>query len=61
MKESVKELHSSFNLTNSQVNSLYEISKGDELVQLKMLLALYRRAKPIAELQVGNKANFKNA
>jgi hypothetical protein len=61
VKESVKELHSSFNLTNSQVNSLYEISKGDELVQLKMLLALYRRAKPIAELQVGNKANFKNA
>jgi hypothetical protein len=61
VKNSVKELHSSFNLSNNQVNSLHKLSKGDELVQLKMLLALYRRAKPIAELQEGNKANFKNA
>ena len=48
-------------LTPKQVQALHKISKGDELVQLKMLLALYRRAEPVAALQVQNKANFKNA
>lgn len=61
VKNSIKQLHEGFSLTSSQVQSLHKISKGDELVQLKMLLALYRRAKPIAELQANNKANFKNA
>lgn len=61
VKQSVLELQSKFNLTNTQVDALHKLSKGDELVQLKMLLALYRRAKPISELQVKNKASFKNA
>lgn len=61
VKQSILDLQSSFKLTSSQVQSLSRLSKGDELVQLKMLLALYRRAKPIAKLQADNKANFKNA
>ncbi|UUO23348.1 hypothetical protein FGD67_09065 [Colwellia sp. M166] len=61
VKNSIKQLHEGFSLTNNQVQSLHKISKGDELVQLKMLLALYRRAKPIAELQANKKANFKKA
>ncbi|HCE3309647.1 TPA: hypothetical protein NG563_004541 [Vibrio parahaemolyticus] len=61
VKESVVDLHETFKLTPKQVKALHQLSKGDELVQLKMLLALYRRAKPVAELQVQNKANFKDA
>ena len=61
VQKSIKQLQEGFSLTSSQVQSLHKISKGDELVQLKMLLALYGRAKPIAELQANNKANFKNA
>lgn len=61
VKDSVKELQEKYKLSTNQVQSLHKISRGDELVQLKMLLALYRRAKPIAALQVNNKANFKNA
>jgi len=61
VKRSVLELRTQFGLTSSQVQGLHRLSKGDELVQLKMLLALYRRAKPIAELQTNNKADFKNA
>ncbi|EGU38032.1 hypothetical protein [Vibrio splendidus] len=61
VKESVLELHETFKLNPKQVKALHKLSKGDELVQLKMLLALYRRAKPVAELQTQNKANFKDA
>ncbi|MFM5529681.1 hypothetical protein [Aeromonas veronii] len=58
VKDSILELHEKFNLSPQQISALQKLSKGDELVQLKMLLALYRRAMPIAELQVSNKANF---
>jgi hypothetical protein len=61
VKNSIIDLHTTFMLTPKQVQALHKISKGDELVQLKMLLALYRRAEPVAALQVQNKANFKNA
>ena len=61
VKRSIQELQSGFLLSNSQVNSLHKLSKGDELIQLKMLLALYRRARPIADLQSKNKANFESA
>ncbi|WP_260601238.1 hypothetical protein [Vibrio cholerae] len=61
VKSSIVELHETFQLNSKQVKALEQLSKGDELVQLKMLLALYRRAEPVAELQVQNKANFKNA
>ncbi|UPW20555.1 hypothetical protein M0C34_09980 [Agarivorans sp. TSD2052] len=58
VKNSVGELHRSLNLKRKQAEALEKLSKHDELVQLKMLLALYRRAKPIAKLQVDNKANL---
>ncbi|HIZ51987.1 MAG TPA: hypothetical protein IAA18_13015 [Candidatus Pseudomonas excrementavium] len=61
VKDSILELHQTFGLTPSQVNSLHKLSKGDELIQLKMLLALYRRAEPLAKLQAQNKASFKDA
>jgi hypothetical protein len=61
VKQSVQELHEGFKLTSSQINALHKLSKGDELVQLKMLLALYRRATPIADLQSKNKASFEKA
>ncbi|AJI83515.1 Uncharacterised protein [Yersinia enterocolitica] len=56
--ESVKELQQAFQLDSEQVRSLDLLSNGDQLVQLKMLMSLYRRAEPLAELQVQNKAKF---
>jgi hypothetical protein len=61
VKNSIVELHEVFQLNPEQTEALEQLSKGDELVQLKMLLALYRRAEPVAELQVRNKANFNKA
>ncbi|OCH57487.1 hypothetical protein A6D98_19480 [Aliivibrio fischeri] len=61
VKSSVLELQQLYKLNPAQVKALTQLSKGDELVQLKMLLALYRRVKPVADLQVNNKANFKSA
>ncbi len=58
VKKSIVELHDTFNLSPEQVVALHKLSKNDELIQLKMLLALYRRAKPLAELQSQKKANF---
>ncbi|MUK28431.1 hypothetical protein [Aliivibrio fischeri] len=56
--DSVLSLHEKLNLTPQQVMGLSKISKGDQLVELKMLMAMYRRAKPIAELQSKNKAQL---
>lgn len=61
VKKSVRELYTDFQLTNGQVKALVKLTKGDELIQLKILLALYRRAKPIASLQNKNKASFRDA
>ena len=58
VRDSVLELHNKLKLTPKQVSSLNAISKGDQLVELKMLMAIYRRAKPIAELQTSNKAQL---
>lgn len=60
VKNAVKDLHENFKLTDSQIKALCQLSKDDELVQLKMLLALYRRAKPIADLQKNGKAKFED-
>lgn len=58
VRSSVLELHEQLNLSPQQVVSLSKISKGDQLVELKMLMAMYRRAKPIADLQAQNKAQL---
>ncbi|TON79509.1 hypothetical protein CGH48_25205, partial [Vibrio parahaemolyticus] len=58
VRNSVLELHVKLNLSPKQVASLSKISKGDQLVELKMLMAMYRRAKPIADLQTQNKAQL---
>ncbi|PSW57888.1 hypothetical protein [Photobacterium leiognathi] len=58
VRNSVLELHEQLNLSPQQVVSLSKISKGDQLVELKMLMAMYRRAKPIADLQAQNKAQL---
>ncbi|MBF4355191.1 hypothetical protein EAY36_28630 [Vibrio anguillarum] len=58
VRNSVLELHVKLNLSPKQVVSLSKISKGDQLVELKMLMAMYRRAKPIADLQTQNKAQL---
>ncbi|WP_417560842.1 hypothetical protein [Marinomonas sp.] len=58
VRDSVIELHEKLNLSPRQVMSLTKISKGDQLVELKMLMAMYRRAKPIADLQMENKARL---
>ncbi|MPW31027.1 hypothetical protein F9L16_18745 [Agarivorans sp. B2Z047] len=58
VKTSVNEFHRSLNLKRQQAEALDKLSNYDQLVQLKMLLALYRRAKPIAKLQVDKKVNL---
>lgn len=58
VRNAVLELHVKLNLSPKQVASLSKISKGDQLVELKMLMAMYRRAKPIADLQTQNKAQL---
>lgn len=58
VRDSVLNLHEQLNLSPQQVLSLSKISKGDQLVELKMLMAIYRRAKPIADLKAQNKAQL---
>lgn len=48
---STLELVREFNLSPENINAIYKMSNENELVQLKMLLALYRRAKPIVTQQ----------
>lgn len=56
--ENTKLLQKSFNLNDVQFANLLSLAGGDELVQLKMLLAMHRRIVPLAELQAEGKANF---
>ena len=56
--QSVKELCHNFKLTKTQVSALEAISDYDELIQLKILLALYRRAKLIADNQKKGKTKL---
>lgn len=55
---SVKLLSKDFNLNTKQIQALKKISNQNELVQLKMLLALYRRAEPVVEQQESGKAKL---
>ena len=55
---SVKTLAKEFKLSPEQVEAIRKISNKNELVQLKMLLALYRRAEPIVEQQDSGKAQL---
>lgn len=58
IQQSIKRLSSEFNLRQDQVQAIQKITNGNELVQLKMLLALYRRAEPIQEQQSSGKAQL---
>jgi len=55
---SVTKLANNFNLRPEQVMAVEKISNQNELVQLKMLLALYRRASPIVEQQEAGKTKL---
>ena len=56
--DSVKTLHESFGLNDDQILALDSLSSKDKLIQLKILLSLYRRVEPLVELQQQNKAKF---
>ncbi|SFP24459.1 hypothetical protein SAMN05216601_107146 [Ectopseudomonas composti] len=58
IQQSIKRLSSEFNLRPDQINAIQKITNGNELVQLKILLALYRRAEPIQEQQSTGKAKL---
>ena len=58
ISDSVKRLAENFRLNSEQLKSLSKISKGNELIQLKMLLALYRRAELIAKQQLSGKTKI---
>ncbi|WP_211665491.1 hypothetical protein [Leucothrix arctica] len=58
VRNSVKNLSESFNLKHEHITAIQQISNENELVQLKMLLALYRRAEPIVEQQDSGKARL---
>lgn len=55
IRSSTLQLVNEFHLSPDNIEAIKEMSNENELVQLKMLLALYRRAKPIvAEQKSGN-------
>jgi len=56
--KSVKLLAKDFKLNTKQIEAIRKISSQNELVQLKMLLALYRRAEPIVEQQESGKTKL---
>lgn len=56
--KAAKLLKDSMGIDDEQYNALMLLAGSDELVQLKMLLAIYRRALPLAELQDSGKASF---
>ncbi len=53
--ESVRQLAIDFNFNPTQIKALTKITKGNELIQLKILLALYRRAELISKQQIDGK------
>lgn len=55
IRDSVKNLKKDFMLTQEQIEALTKITKKDELIQLKILLCLFRRALPIANQQLEGK------
>lgn len=58
IQNSIKQLSSDFKLTAPQIEAVKKITNNNELVQLKILLALYRRAEPIVEQQESGKATL---
>ena len=58
INQSVKQLSENFRLNSGQVKSLSTVTKGNELIQLKMLLALYRRAELVAKQQIAGKTKI---
>lgn len=58
IRKSVALLAKEFKLNTKQVEAIQKISNQNELVQLKMLLALYRRAEPIVEQQESGKTKL---
>lgn len=58
VSDAVKSLESVMALSEEQRKNLVQLSGADELVQLKILLAVYRRLSPLVELQNSGKANF---
>ncbi|EGR2468601.1 hypothetical protein V4V56_003875 [Vibrio mimicus] len=58
IREASKELAANFELTSEQINAIRKMTNNNELVQLKMLLAMYRRAKPIVDQQLSGKAKL---
>ena len=55
---SVMRLATDFNFNPEQIAAIQKISNQNELVQLKMLLALYRRVKPIVKQQNAGKTKI---
>ncbi|EJN18691.1 hypothetical protein [Pseudomonas sp. GM80] len=58
IRNSVKALAADFNLKPEQVKALGQITDGNELIQLKILMALYRRAEPLQKQQSSGKAQL---
>ncbi|MXC79310.1 hypothetical protein FQZ92_28555, partial [Escherichia coli] len=58
VSDAVKSLESVMALSEEQRKNLVQLSGADELVQLKILLAVYRRLSPLVDLQNSGKANF---
>ena len=58
IREANEELISILNLKPRHLSALKKLSKGNELIQLKILLALLRRAKPLALTQDAGKSKI---
>ncbi|CSC34467.1 hypothetical protein RH728_004507 [Vibrio vulnificus] len=58
IRKASKDLATNFNLTSEQIKAIQKMTNKNELVQLKILLALYRRASPIVEQQLSGKAKL---
>ncbi|WP_276641237.1 hypothetical protein [Siccibacter turicensis] len=56
--KAAKLLKDEMGIDDEQHKALMLLAGSDELVQLKMLLAIYRRALPLAELEESGKAKF---
>lgn len=58
IQESIRKLSTEFRLRPEQIDAIQKITNKNELVQLKILLALYRKAEPIKEQQSSGKAQL---
>ena len=58
VEESINKLEKAFGFSGRQKSALLKMAQGDELILLKMLMALHRRAAPLVALQKSGKVNF---